>query len=614
MTEASAAPAPPVEGPVAADATVPAVIPPDDGVPAEAAAPPAETAPIDATPGVGELEELTEPLSPADAPATLAEGAELSSREGRKYRIRRVLSATGGTHAYEAGTDDGAPARVRYAALDAAEPLRREATVLRSLESPSFPRLIETWADDAREHLVTEAVPGPTLADAFAEGGMPLPRLLSILAQVAFALRQLHERGWVHLGIRPTSVHLGKPVRLADLEYATRSGEAPAQPFYHAGYSAPELLSGGPVDARADVYSVGALLFHAVTGQPIEETGADLSTWQPPTPVGGVPQILHRCLGSRETRYESMAQFHAALLRLVRRHAPVVRHSIAVATSIGLEPTRHTNQDAYTFLSGALESEEGPEAWSVLCVSDGMGGMQAGEVASDAAVRRLSAEAAMSLARSRRLSAEEQVRMVREWVQKANGSACDALDERRARGGATLVCGLVVGRRLTVGTVGDCRMYLVRGEEITPLTRDHSLVMALVMNGQLALDQVRHHPDRSTVTRSLGDRQPLPEHQVDTLEQTTGEMTMELQPGDLLLLCSDGLWEPVVEAEMLHAVRAHPADMDAAARDLVRLALERGGPDNIAVLLFRLDQSPVQPDLRTESPSRPASAPDSTAG
>ena len=77
----------------------------------------------------------------------------------------------------------------------------------------------------------------------------------------------------------------------------------------------------------------------------------------------------------------------------------------------------------------------------------------------------------------------------------------------------------------------------------------------------------------------------------------TGSPVMDLQPEDLLLLCSDGLWEPVLEAEMQSSIQSHAPDLDAAARDLVRLALERGGPDNIAVMLFRLDQSSSQPHL-----------------
>jgi protein phosphatase len=342
------------------------------------------------------------------------------------------------------------------------------------------------------------------------------------------------------------------------------------------------------VDARADVYAVGALLYHLVNGAPLPESGPELATWSPPAPLGGVPQILRRCLGGLETRYRTMEALHRDLLALARRTAGGVRYSLAAATDIGLEPERTTNQDAYVYLTGQLESEEGAQSWAALAVCDGMGGMEAGEVASAAAVKALAAQAA-ALATRRGLAGGEQVELVKGWMQAANEAACAALDRRDAQGGATLVGAAVLGRRLAIAHVGDCRLYRLRGETIEPLTRDHSLVMALALQGEIAMDAIRHHPDRSTVTRSLGDRHPLPDHQIDTLEPATGNPVLELEPGDLLLFCSDGLWEPVVEAEMIAAIGAHGPDLVAAAEALVDLALQRGGPDNVTVLLFRVD-------------------------
>jgi protein phosphatase len=263
-----------------------------------------------------------------------------------------------------------------------------------------------------------------------------------------------------------------------------------------------------------------------------------------------------------------------------------------------LEPSRTTNQDAYVWLTGSVASEEGLREWAVLCVSDGMGGMAAGEVASNAAVKRLAAEAGAAMSGFGAMTAEDQAKVVKQWMHAANDSATDAMERLRVRGGATLVCACVVDRRLTLSHVGDCRIYLLRKGEIRQLNRDHSLVMALALQGQIQVEEIRNHPDRSTITRSLGDRRPLPDSHVDTLEQVTGQPTLELEPGDTLLLCSDGLWEPVVEAQMQQAVTENAPDLAAAADELVRLALEGGGPDNIAVLLFRLDQGTVAEEKR----------------
>ena len=116
-----------------------------------------------------------------------------------------------------------------------------------------------------------------------------------------------------------------------------------------------------------------------------------------------------------------------------------------------------------------------------------------------------------------------------------------------------MVCACLVGNRLAIAHVGDCRLYLIRAGEARLLTRDHSLAMALVMQGEMELADLRKRPERSQVTRSLGERRPMPDYLVDTLEQVTGKPTMELEVGDTLLLCSDGVWEPLTEEELVSA-------------------------------------------------------------
>jgi protein phosphatase len=196
-------------------------------------------------------------------------------------------------------------------------------------------------------------------------------------------------------------------------------------------------------------------------------------------------------------------------------------------------------------------------------------------------------------------------------MQKANDDVCAAMEARRVRGGCTMVIAFLINKRLAIAHVGDCRLYLIRGDDVKQLTQDHSLAVALAVQGQITMDQVRDHPDRNMVTRSLGDRHPLPDYFIDTLEQTQGKTTMELAVGDVLLFCSDGLWEPVFENEMLDEVRSHSPDLHAAANAMVSIALERGAPDNSTVLLVRIDEtSPVmkedqdnaQPDVQTSPP------------
>jgi protein phosphatase len=523
----------------------------------------------------------------------LPTGSVVAAPDGKQFRILDPITSdqTAGFFEYEAGID-GDPRRVwlqEAFSEAAAARLRHQAEVLGDLSCPMFPRVLACFRAEGRSYLALEGTSGKTLAEAVAEGKLSVPRVLSVLAQVAFALSHLHERGWVHLGLRSGRVMLSKPVRVLDLSYATRPGQEPAGNFYHAGYSPPELVNRGPVDERADIYAVGALLFHAVTGQPIAETGAELSTWEPPDPVAGVPQILHRCLGAPETRFSTMKELHAALLQLARRYAPTVTYSVGACTSVGLEPTRIENQDAYLHVAGELQSEQGRQSWVVLGVADGMGGMQGGEVASDAAVKTIQQRAVETFSLGKSISAQQQTEMLRDWAIAANTRVCDRLAEAQLRGGSTLLCACLVDDRLTVAHVGDCRLYLLRGNEARLLTRDHSVAMALALQDQIDMEQVPHHPDRGNVTRSLGDRQPLPPYFVDTLEEAAGAPTLALRPGDVLLLCSDGVWEPVAQHDMLQIVGRYAPDLKKAADALVETALRRGGPDNATVVLARLD-------------------------
>jgi protein phosphatase len=536
------------------------------------------------------LEELAEPLDvvEAEVPA-LSPGAVVTPEDEEPLTILRLLRDGSPRRLYEARQDeDEEPLWLRERTGGSAELLTIEAAVLRDVRCPMFPRFQASLSVDGRSFLVMERCDGETLAEQLAAGKLEPRQVVSILSQVAFALTKLHAAGFVHLGLRPEVIVPGRPAKLIDFSDVTRVGELPARAFYYSGYSPPELLRGEPADIRSDVYAVGALLFHAVSGKPIAETGVDLMTWEPTTPVAGVPQILSRCLGDRETRYASASELHRDLVRLVRRLTPPVRYIVGAATSIGLEPSRSTNQDAFTHCLGSSTCEEADDSWLMACIADGMGGMEAGEAASRAVVVSVAAQAQTAFAARTISSPEAQATEVKAWVHGANEQVVAALEKRRAKGGSTVACACLIGSRLAVAHVGDCRIYLVRAGEAKLLTRDHSLAMALVLQGELELSAVRKHRERSAVTRSLGDRRPLPGYMVDGLEQVTGKATTDLEVGDMLLLCSDGVWEPLDEGEMVALLAANGSDLNGAAEAIVAATVARGGGDNATVVLVRL--------------------------
>ncbi len=208
----------------------------------------------------------------------------------------------------------------------------------------------------------------------------------------------------------------------------------------------------------------------------------------------------------------------------------------------------------------------------VFAVADGMGGAQAGEVASRIAVAAFEPE----------LPAEAAPEpWLRETAQRANREIFDLAqgDSARSGMGTTLTAALVAGDEVSFGHVGDSRAYLLRDGELSQLTNDHSLVEELRRQGKLTKAQAAEHPQRSVITRALG---PEPDVAVDT-------MTVQARPGDVFLLCSDGLTTMLSDDEV-HAVVERASSLDEAARRLVRAANDRGGRDNITVILFRLEE------------------------
>jgi hypothetical protein len=147
------------------------------------------------------------------------------------------------------------------------------------------------------------------------------------------------------------------------------------------------------------------------------------------------------------------------------------------------------------------------------------------------------------------------------------------------------------------GHVGDSRAYLFRDGEIRQLTEDHSLVGELVRSGKISAEEAETHPQRSVITRALGTD---PDVDVDTF-------TVDAQPGDLFLLCSDGLYSMVGTDKILDLLRSNRSDLDTAAEQLISAANRKGGDDNITVVAFEIAR-PGQETARLPAAAAPGEA------
>lgn len=209
---------------------------------------------------------------------------------------------------------------------------------------------------------------------------------------------------------------------------------------------------------------------------------------------------------------------------------------------------------------------------NLFLVADGMGGHKAGDTAS-----RMCIDEVVKQIRDTELITP--VGVIEQAVKAANEAIYKASNSRpELEGmGTTLVCATVMEDTAYVGNIGDSRMYLFRGG-LRQITVDHSLVEEMVQSGEIQKDEMRTHPNKNIITRALGTDVAV---RPDCFE-------IEVQTGDVLLLCSDGLTNMLEDEEISNILNEHISDMKEAGELLVEQANKAGGKDNISVVLVRL--------------------------
>ena len=265
-----------------------------------------------------------------------------------------------------------------------------------------------------------------------------------------------------------------------------------------------------------------------------------------------------------------------------------MRYSAVVKTDMGRK--RRGNEDCY-----CLDPELG-----LFVVADGMGGHAAGEVASRLAVDTIQERVAMYLSGAKAATVGEPVptcsreaNFLLSSIRSANRVIYDAAQGRREHAGmgTTVVSVLAVDDHVVLAHVGDSRIYRIRDAGIVQLSRDHSLVQQQVDRGIMARGEAQESLYRHLITRALGIQESV---EVDLQEQP-------VLPGDLLLLCSDGLSDLLEDEEMRVIIQEHGDDLEKACQALVDRANYKGGDDNITALLIRAqtgDRGCAQPQGR----------------
>ncbi len=253
------------------------------------------------------------------------------------------------------------------------------------------------------------------------------------------------------------------------------------------------------------------------------------------------------------------------------------RFSLAAGTDVGRK--REVNEDSILALDLSTYTARLNRSAALLLVADGVGGAAQGEVASRLAIDTIRSEVvdALSVRPPPGGTEVEFGGLIKGAVEQANRAINRARQQAHSDMGTTLVGALLLGYEAFVVNVGDSRAYLVTREGYRRISRDHSLVQALVDGNHIREEEVRTHPQRNLILRGLGERASV---EVDLFREV-------LKPGQWLVLCSDGVWEKMQDADIQRIV-SESARPERACAALIELANRNGGEDNISVVIAQI--------------------------
>ncbi len=397
---------------------------------------------------------------------------------------------------------------------------------------------------------------------------------LSIAIQICQFFSYINQRKWCFVNLLPQliEVEIGKPSKFFDLTTAHPIGEKLSFGLVE-GYYAPELATVHEFQEPMASYVVGAFLYQCFH-QKLPPSNQELEFKIHPIPR--IYQLLKICLSPIPEERFPLSQLRDLLVETRKLFsAKKIQWQVASQSTLGLSTSRLTNEDNYGVRQQQLSDSE---SLIMGVVADGMGGMAQGEVASKIAVKTILEEPIPQELLAEKSRADWLISL----FQKANESIANTIKG----GGTTLSLVLAIADRLMVAHVGDSRIYLIRQGKIKQLSEDHSLVAMMVASGQITQEESLEHPDRNVLTKSLGSKRRLSDGYVQDLRRITDKLSMTLEDGDILLLCSDGVWD-LVSTKELAEMFISPQSLQSAVDKTIDKVLEKGASDNATLLALQ---------------------------
>jgi len=509
------------------------------------------------------------------SPAAIEEAAEEASPdEASEAAEAAVVAETGQAPSSEDGSDKDAPP---MAGEDLGEVFGRVLALSQTISHPAFQRATEGFAENGRVYLVYADEELKPLRRGLVK--VSEAEAIANAIQICQAISFVHRRALRLNDICPESIAVAKDgrLKLTGLDYVSNDNELQSEPIFNDGYTAPEIYRGKKVDKRADIFSAGAILYTWLTGARIpseswREEAGPVQFYPPHVVAPRLEKAIRRAIAfSPADRFHTIDEFKAELIAL----SGTIRLRAAAMTDVGR--VREHNEDSVLAVEYVRESLIDPAQSHLFVVADGMGGAEAGEVASAIAV-----ETIRSYVEGQLETARGEVKNVSELLtgalEEANSKIIEYVASHpESRGmGSTGVCAIVMPADAAVAWVGDSRGYLMEGAALRQVTKDHSLVARLVEIGQITAEEALTHEHKNVITRSLGARQSGP--------AGAEAIASKLKRGDKLLLCSDGLTAHVMDNQ-IRDILGRNADPFDAARELIAAANAGGGTDNISVIV-----------------------------
>jgi PPM family protein phosphatase len=392
---------------------------------------------------------------------------------------------------------------------------------------------------------------------------------IDLIIQICQLFTYLTKQNWCAIDIFPNAIEVGKPLKIFDLSSIHPANEKLAVGIV-GNYCAPELASSPTINELMSSYTIGAL-FYQLIHRKLPELDRDFNLTIQPIPR--IYQLIKIALSHDPQERFPLSQLLNLLIELRNSlKTPQVQWNIASRSTVGLSTHRLHNEDSYGVRQQQLSNAE---TFLLGVVADGMGGMAQGDEASKIAV-----EVLLESPLSRNLkTAEQKNQWLLDLFQQANHSIADTIKN----GGTTLSAVLAIDRELVVAHVGDSRIYLLRDGKIQQISEDHSLVAMKVANGEITEEESLTHPERNVLLKSLGSKKSLSDGYVQNLTRTIDAPSMNLEDGDTLLLCSDGVWDLVSKQEF-EEIFTSSETLQGGVDRVIQLTLDRGASDNSTLL------------------------------